>query len=332
MCKRRIARAAGAVTMTMILPGAPEAQAPDTKAAEVIAAARTALGGDQRIAGLRTLSLKAEYRRELGAPMGGVNIVTAGPGGGATQTTGDIEIDVMLPDKYIRVDTGTGMLAVTRTEGFDGDRPLMATQSNSPHIRIMEVDPANDPERARAAVNRNRAELARLLLGMIAGTQPGFDVAYSYVGQAEAPDGKAEVVDVKGPEGFSARLFIDTQTHLPLMLTYMAPEPRIIKRVMGAPRGAPPREGSGEAEGRRRTPPPLTPEERERLEQERRTLESTPQKLIEYRVFFSDYRDVNGLLLPHRIVRGTAAATSEEWDVKTFKVNPSIKAERFTIS
>ena len=56
--------------------------------------------------------------------------------------------------------------------------------------------------------------------------------------QAEAPQGKADVIDVKGPANFRARLFIDSQTHLPIMLTWQAPAPPA--RGGGPPPGGPP--------------------------------------------------------------------------------------------
>ena len=44
-------------------------------------------------------------------------------------------------------------------------------------------------------------------------------------GQAEAPQGKADVLEVKGPEGsnFTARLFINSQSHQPIMLSWQMP-------------------------------------------------------------------------------------------------------------
>ena len=326
MDKRWLAFAAFAAAMTLIPPPPTLAQQTDAKAAQMLAAARAALGGETKLAGVNGLSLRGTYQREIAAPAGGGGavIMMTGPGGGSPQMSGELEIDVLFPDKYIKVDTGTGPVAITRTEGFDGERPLLAVRSSSPHVRIMGDNVDGDPERAKTAASRARAELARLLLGLIAGTQPGFPVAYSYVGQAESPDGKAEVIDVKGPDGFETRLFIDASTHLPLMLTYLAPEARVMRRTMdgsGAPRRTP---GSAPTE--------LTAEERERIEQERKALETTPPKTIEHRLFFSDHRDVDGVLLPHRIARGTATKTTEEWEITSYKVNPSLKANRFSVS
>ena len=180
-----------------------------------------------------------------------------------------------------------------------------------------------------AALQRTRGEAARLLLGLIAGAPPSFPVTWSYVGQAESPDGKADVVDVKGPGDFAVRLFVDAESHLPLMLTYMAPEPRVVMRAAPGRDAAATvdRHGAaaGGAAGRE-----LSPEERERLEKEMRDTAGAP-KMVEMRMFFADYRDVGGLLLPHRISRGTAAKTNEEWEISRYTLNPSFKADRFKV-
>ena len=67
-------------------------------------------------------------------------------------------------------------------------------------------------------------------------------MTYTYGGQAESPDGKADIIDVTGPDDFKVRLFVDTETHLPLMLTYMEPEARMVMRTVG-------REGGGRSGG-----------------------------------------------------------------------------------
>jgi hypothetical protein len=57
----------------------------DTKAEEVMAAARKALGGEKKIAALKSLSLRAEYRREMSGPAwaGGATFVMMSGGGGS---------------------------------------------------------------------------------------------------------------------------------------------------------------------------------------------------------------------------------------------------------
>ena len=213
-----------------------QAQA-DAKAAAVIANVRKALGGEQKIAGMKGLSLRADYRRELSAGASGGGTMTivmmgGGSASGSQQTNGKIEIDLALPDKYLRSDIGSAAFGMTRTEGFDATRPFLEVVPNSPGMRIQTDNPASDPARAKLALQRSQSDLARLFLGLTGGTQPGFTATYAYGGQAESPDGKADIIDVTGPGDFKVRMYVDVETHLPLMLTYMEPEPRMVMRTM----------------------------------------------------------------------------------------------------
>ena len=71
-------------------------------------------------------------------------------------------------------------------------------------MRVQMDNPATDPARAQPVLKRTPDELARLLLGLIGGTQPGFAVTYVYGGQAESPEGKADMIEVKGADDFTA--------------------------------------------------------------------------------------------------------------------------------
>jgi hypothetical protein len=298
----------------------------DAKATAVMADVRKALGGEQKIAAMKGLSLRADYRREssVGGSGGGtMMVVMMGPGGSASssqQASGKIEIDLDLPNNYLRSDIGSAAFAMTRTEGFEASRPFLEVVPNTPGMRIQVENPANDPARAQAALKRSQTDLARLLLGLTGGTQPGFAVTYKYGGQAESPDGKADIIDIDGPDGFRCRLFVDVETRLPLMLTYMEPEARMVMRTMGPGRS-----------GDRNLPPGLTQEQRDELAKQIRDAESAPPKLVEYRLFFSDYRNVDGISFPYRIARGVGGKTTEEWDVTSYKVNPTFKADRFKV-
>lgn len=294
-------------------------RAQENKAADVMAQVRKALGGEQKLSAIRSLSLRAAYQREMSMPdmAGGgraMIVVNGGPAGdGGAQVTGDIELDVELPGKYIKVDTSTGFMAMTRTEGFDGDRPFANAASANPNMRIRIDRPEDDPSLAKSALERTQGELARLLLGILGTTPASFPVTYSYAGVAESADGKAHMIDVKGPGSFAVRLFVDLQSHLPLMLTYKAPEPRIVVNTID--RGSRP-----EAD------------DRNEIERARREAEGAPPKFVEYRLFFSDYRAVGDISLPHRIARGTAAKTTEEWEIRSYRINPTFKPDRFKVS
>jgi hypothetical protein len=261
-------------------------------------------------------------------------IVRSGPGGAedGAQQTGKLEIDLELPDKYYRADVGSGSFGMTRTEGFEGTRPFMELTGNSPGMRVMVDSPAKDPARATAALARSNGELARLLLGLTGSTQPGFPVTYAYGGEAESPDGKAHIIDVSGPENFKARLFVDTQTSLPLMISFLEAEPRMVMRTMTQGSGPGSRGGSGQGGNVvAGAPAGLTPEQRADIAKARAEAEATPPKMVEYRLFFSDYQKVGGIALPRHIARGTGAKTIEEWNVTSYEVNPSFKADRFKV-
>jgi hypothetical protein len=336
-----------------------QAQA-DAKAAAVMGDVKKALGGEQKIAAMKALAMRADYRRELSAGAGGggtMTFVMMGGGGSTStsqQTTGKIEIDLDLPGNYLRSDVGTAAFGMTRTEGFEAARPFLEVVPNSPGMRIQVDSPASDPARAKMALRRSHAELARLLLGLTGGAQPGFPVTYAYGGQAESPDGKADIIDVSGPDDFKCRLFVDAETHVPLMVSYMEPEARVMMRTVGG--GAPGGRSGGPgpvvaagaggasgstatpssssphtASGGQNLPPGLTKEQQDEIAKQMREAEATPPKLVEYRLFFSDYRKVDGISLPYRIARGVGGKTTEEWDVTSYKVNPSFKADRFKV-
>jgi hypothetical protein len=52
-------------------------------------------------------------------------------------------------------------------------------------------------------------------------------------------------------------------------------------------------------------------------------------KEVEVQVYLSEYRSVDGVSLPHQITRSIDGKVSEEWEIKKFKINPPLKAERF---
>jgi hypothetical protein len=56
--------------------------------------------------------------------------------------------------------------------------------------------------------------------------------------------------------------------------------------------------------------------------------EAKPEE-VEMQVRFSDYKESGGLLLPHRIASGPDGETSEEWEIKSYSVNPQFKADKF---
>jgi hypothetical protein len=281
-----------ALALAMVAPGAMAARAASDKSAEVLSEARKAIGGEARLNAVKTIVATGKSQRQMGR----------------MQTAGDIEIAIALPDRYVRTQVDNIMgNSITREEGFNGST-LLERSVTPPGANIMirfagpEGDPDSEASKQRR-VQRHKNDLARLLVAWLL-TAPSYaEAQFSYAGEAESPDGKAHVFDVKGADGFAMRVFIDKETRRPLMLTFQGRPPMI--RTQRARAGEPPR-GQGHGEGDV-TMPPMT----------------------EITWFVDDFRKVGDLWLPHRMTQATEGKTIEEWEFSKIVVNEPIKDDRF---
>jgi hypothetical protein len=301
------------------------------KAAEIIALARKAIG-EKKLDALKTFSVQSSLQRNVAD----------------RQINSEVEIVLDLPDRYLRQETssggGTMMFAGGGVTGFSGDRSLQKPGAAVPMGGRMvmrmggpagfSTTPAEKPtpdqleQMNRAMVRSAQIEASRLMLGWFAAAHPAAKAHYTYAGEAESPDGKAHVIDVKNADNFTARLFIDQQTHLPLMVTYQAPQPRMI--TAGGPARAATAGGGGhvvtQAAG-------ATEEERKKAqadaEKQIQEMPRQPVALADYQVYFEDWRDTDGVKFPFKMRRAMAGITTEEWTVNKVKVNPKIDPKRF---
>ena len=179
-----------------------------------------------------------------------------------------------------------------------------------------------------------KQDFARLTLGMFAASFSSYPLTFGFAGQAEAPEGKADVLDVKGPSNFVARLFVDNKTHLPLMLSWQTPV-NLVPVMRGAkpPENLPPGSATFDAPGPA-PGPTSTPEERTKFQQEvqaARAKAMASAKPNENRIYYADYRDVDGLKFPFRIRRAIGATTTEETIFDRFRINPKIDPKKFEV-
>ena len=278
------------VTLALFCTPGPAAPAGDDRAAETMEAARSALGGP-RLEALTSLSAEGAFRRLLGE----------------REMEGELVVEIALPGRIRRTEhTGFARgTAFTRTTGLDG-ATFWSDSANrdgalSERLGGAGRTPPSDADRERffALQERQlRRELDRYLLVLLLRTTS----PPKYAGTADSPDGRADVIEVAGHDGAPLRLFVDRQTHLPLMLAYRDVMPLIIRR------GARPA---------RRDP-----------EQTREMMEDAPREAaMELRL--EDYRDVDGIKLPHRLTRTAGGAPVEEWTIERFTVNPKFKPETF---
>jgi hypothetical protein len=307
------------------------ASAQTRDAQQVLAEARTALGG-KTLDALTALAATGKTQRSM-------------PDGRTTES--EFELSLALPDKYLMrsVRVAMGSMSIYANSGFNGDQVIeeIDTPPNlgGGHMVIRmagpggPVDPAKmTPEQKaefdKARLLTNRKEYAKLALGLFAASPATYPLEFTYAGEAEAADGKADVIDVKGAGDFTVRLFIDRQTHLPLMLSWQDKEPVVIQ--MGGPGTSFSAGGASATTRVVQGGGPMSPEDRQKLDAEmdaKRKEAEAKRRVVEFRVYYADYQDVGGVKLPHRLQRAIDGKTVEELVFDEFKVNPKIDARKF---
>jgi hypothetical protein len=265
------------------------------RADEALKQARAAVG--EKLGAVQSLTARGKYRRVSGE----------------RDTSGEREMSFQFPDKYLVADTfavGGLSTSMTTSKGLNGND---AWQGGRGGMMIF-GGPGLTEEQKTAMFRRNfQNEWARLALGLLLTTSPSFPVQFTYAGEAEAEDGKADVLDAAGRDNFAARLFLDKQTRLPLMLTYKTKGRRM---AVG---------GGGTVSIR----PHMSKEEIEKMIKEQEAKMGPPQE-IEHQIRFSDFRKVSGLTLPHRITQTSEAGDmTEEWEITRYEINPQLKADTF---
>ena len=293
--------------VVLMLAATIEGQTKDpARGAALLAEARKAVGGEDRLRAIKTLDVRGDFKRLAGQ----------------TTIEGELQIRLELPDKLRRdedLSLPGGGPAVIRTEVLNGSTvwdeasgggrmfagrigrfggPGGGTGGGDAQTRGRgQIDPAQLEEAQRRA---RQTELARFVLMWLLSA----DGQVTWIGTAEAPDGKADVIEITPGAGPPLRLFLDAASHMPLMITWEGVAPQLIIAGRRGGRGdgndAPPAEGRGPG--------------------------AAPATL---QVTLGDYKTVNGIKLPHLMTRGANDMTIEEWTIDSYRLNPSFRAEVF---
>lgn len=305
------------------------------KGAALIAEARKALGGEDRFKGVQRLEIKGKSARAQAQ----ANI------------EGDFEYLVELPDKFRRKESiSLGNAGVDITQILNGAEVFEEASFGGGGGGIGGFDggdggdgggrggggrggrggrmggiagllggtaavPGADPEAQREAQRRALAsEVARFSAAiLLAISEP-----VAWIGVAESPDGKADVLEFSTPDGVPTRLLLDAGTHLPLMLTWV-----------GAPTAAADFGGRGNRAGRggNRGDGGGAPPDAAQAQGRRGGGRGGAQ--VPMQMHLSDYKVVNGMRLPHLIQRGANGETTEEFVVRSYRINPSFRTDTF---
>lgn len=266
---------AGAVTATLAAaPALLSAQSGD--ATRVLADLRNAIGGADKLAAIRSVVAVGTIQRVT--PRGTVE--------------NSQEVTLQLPDKYVARNqvVNQGSMSVYRITGFNGDGLINETDA-PPNLNAGlgdRVDRPQVPPTADQQAENNRRllltfkkDFARMMLGMFGLSSEAFPLQFSYAGEAESADGVAHMIEARGADNFTARLFVDIRTSLPLMLTWT----------------------TGEA-----------------------------PKTVEHRTYYADFKEVNGVSLPHTLQQSLDGKLIAETTFTEIRFNPKIGGRTFAIS
>jgi hypothetical protein len=154
-------------------------------------------------------------------------------------------------------------------------------------------------------------EFSRYLLAMILTPPPSLAVEYKYAGESDVEDVPAEVIDVAGPDNFAIRIFFDKKSHLPLLLSYRGPKPRVMTMQRQAGSKEDIAKAREEAEKKMRDEAPPAPEE------------------IDFYIRLTDHKKAGGLTLPHKLTFLAGDEVSEEFEISKYELNPQFKADQF---
>ena len=254
----------GVLVANLVIGQAAVARAQASSAQAVVSAAREALGGEQRLSAITSFTATGRTRQ-----LRGNNLVPI-----------EFEINCELPGRFVRKDEIPAQDTDATVTGFSADQLIL---SPAPPNRAGGPAPeAAAPQRLVGA----KQDFARLMLGIFAASFSPYPLTFRYLAEGDAPEGKADILDVAGPANFSARLVVQRDTHLPVMLIWQAPGP-------GAP-GAQPMP-------------------------------------VEHRLYYGDFRDVNGTKWPFRLRHAVAGQTIEETTFDRIRVNVKIDPRKFEV-
>ena len=180
-------------------------------AADLVAAARAALGGEAALEAVASFTVTGTLVRNIGS-----------------SPTSFLETTCVLPDKFLRVarrNTGGPIdYEITSYDGLNGDRVIRDTVApNAPFpVTIPGRPPATQEEaaaRAAKALAGARRDFAGLVLPLFV-KLPGVELSAGE--PVSVKSGAMDVLVVKHADGTEWQLRLDAKTHLPAEFRWMA--------------------------------------------------------------------------------------------------------------
>jgi hypothetical protein len=338
-----------AVTLLAVLGASAFAQDAKAKADQVLKQARAAIGDESKWKNLQSLTASGTARQTMGD----------------RQMESEIQIDLLLPDKIMRTSNSQFGSTINTLNGAQlwtdfvpavgmggggfgggGQRMIMgglggpggSGGADNPMVKYFQQG--------------QRRDLVLITLGWLLTAPAG--VEFAYLAEAPGPNGsKLDALSAKDANGLNAVLYFDQQSHQLIGIKYKSKQlgrGGFAGRGPGGPGGQ--RQGGGQpgqggqgggqpgqnGQGGQRQAgaqggqpgqrPEMTPEERERrMKEAMENFDKAPE--VDNSWAFSEYKNVGGLNLPHRMTRSQGGTPTEEWEISKIKINPKLSADKF---
>ena len=266
---------------------------------EVLREMRVALGGDAALDAIQTLSASGEITHSAGS----------------VRSNSSLEIITILPDHFLEIRRhrqsfpGPAPMEIETTNyaGFRGDELLRRTDSTMP------VPP--DPFPPARLLQDFKRRFARLAVGLFGKSLAGSPFVFSYVGPETVEGQPTEVLEMKGPDGYAMRLYVNSTTHLPAMVAWQAPPPMVF--TMTSTSTVAVRNGQVVSQSQPAFDPTGPP--------------PRPEPDVTWRSVFSEFKVQDGLNWPHRFKEMLGDKVTADMKLGKFKINPKIDPRRFNV-
>ncbi|MEO6391381.1 MAG: hypothetical protein ABIP75_05970 [Pyrinomonadaceae bacterium] len=313
-------------------------------ALSLIKQARAAIGGDDALRQIQSLSFKGQSTRTFQME-----------GQSDRQMNGEFEIALMQPDRMFRMEK--------LGNDHEGGEVSVSAERMQKMDRIIRVEA---PERITtdgvstrdAHIRHNDNDYARYMIALLLTAPESAQVKYDYAGDGDVDGAKADVIVVLGQDDTVMKLYLDKSSHLPLMMTHQGydlppmiafhghdeagaggEERNVIISKVPSGDGA----GDGQIIVRRGDATPgeggdgkvmIFKHDGEIAENGAgsstafRVALPAPKE-VEIQTRFSDYRPEGGILLPHRLSQTVNGKAGEVLTINSYAINSPATAERF---
>lgn len=143
-------------------------------------------------------------------------------------------------------------------------------------------------------------EMLRTTMALLMSAPEGTDVGYKFIGEGDVDGYPANIIEVTS-HAASFKLYLDASTNLPRMISYSGHNAIFIRKTANEEIVS-----------------------SEVIEMKRKMAEP-----VEHQIRFSDFRSVDGLVLPHRWSESVSGKQSRIFDVTSYEINPANIAEKF---